>query len=173
MARVFLGIGSNIGPEDHVRSGILALACRFHIAAISSVYESASIGFAGNDFYNLVVEVSTGLAVGELQAVLREIEEDNGCLRCTGLSSSRTLDIDILIYDQLVGCIDGVVLPREEILFNAFVLWPLAEIAGQLSHPVRNKTYQVLWDEFDKTKQAIQLIDFVLPLEICQENCSG
>lgn len=162
MAKVFLGIGSNIERDKHIKAGLLALRDLFTIEAMSSVYESASIGFEGNAFYNLVVQVTTDLAVGKLQSVLRGLEQANGCLRVADTDGSRTLDIDILLYDDAVGDIDGVRLPRDEILLNAFVLWPMAEIAPMRLHPVKQENYQALWSEFDKTKQWIRVLDFVL-----------
>jgi 2-amino-4-hydroxy-6-hydroxymethyldihydropteridine diphosphokinase len=161
MAKVFLGVGSNIDREKHIRAGLSALREQFIVHAISSVYESASIGFDGNPFYNLVVQVTTDLAVGQLQGVLRELEYANGCLRKGQGDGSRTLDIDILVFDSIVDCVDGVILPREEILLNAFVLWPMSEIAPGELHPVRQKNYQTLWSEFDKDKQVIHRVDFI------------
>jgi 2-amino-4-hydroxy-6-hydroxymethyldihydropteridine diphosphokinase len=161
MAKVFLGVGSNIEREKYISAGLAALGEMFIIEAISSVYESASVGFVGNPFYNLVVQISTDLSVGNLQSHLRELENANGCLRNVASDGSRTLDIDILLYDDMVGCIEGVLLPREEILFNAFVLWPMAEIAPLDLHPGKLKDYQTLWAEFDKAKQAIHCVDVV------------
>ncbi len=160
MAKVFLGIGSNIEREKHVKAGVLALRQHFTIDAISSVYESASVGFEGNPFYNLVVEITTDLALGELQGFLRNVEQANGCLRNNATDGSRTLDIDILLYDDFVGDIEGVILPRPEILVNAFVLWPMAEIAPMRLHPCKQENYKNIWSEFDKSKQLIHILDF-------------
>lgn len=162
MARVYLGVGSNIEREQHIRSGLADLRSRFDVRAVSSVYESAAVGFNGAPFFNLVVEISADLSVAELQKNVRQIEEANGCQRIAGRYGSRTLDIDILLYDDVVGCVDGVSLPRDEILSNAFVLWPLAEIAPGYIHPLAGKTCAVLWAEFDKSRQYIMPADFVL-----------
>ena len=72
---------------------------------------------------------------------------------------SRTLDLDLLTYDDVV--IDTPVrLPREEILYNAFVLWPLAELVPEGIHPTTGKSYAQLWRAFDKQKQRLQPINF-------------
>ena len=71
-----------------------------------------------------------------------------------------TLDLDLLLYDDLVLDEKGLRLPREEILRNAFVLWPLAEIAPALVHPSAGKTYAELWADFDKSKETLAPIEF-------------
>jgi len=91
---------------------------------------------------------------------LRQIEYRNGRPANATRNSGRTLDLDILIYDDLVGDIEGIQLPRAEILYNAFVLQPLAEIAGERRHPVEGHTYGELWATFDKAKQRLRVVSF-------------
>lgn len=160
MAEVFVGIGSNIERCRHIASGLDALDAEFAPLRISPVYRSEAIGFAGEDFFNLVVGFDTALAVGELADVLRRIEDAHGRRRDAPRFSSRTLDLDILTYDDRTGVIDGVRLPREEVLQNAFVLRPLADLAGERRHPVTGKTYAQHWEEYDKTAQRLWRIDF-------------
>ena len=92
--------------------------------------------------------------------ILREIEDANGRDRSGPKFSSRTLDLDLLLYDDLVLDENGLKLPRDEILKNAFVLWPLAEIAPGLKHPETGLTYAELWSRFDKTKESLKPVDF-------------
>jgi 2-amino-4-hydroxy-6-hydroxymethyldihydropteridine diphosphokinase len=91
---------------------------------------------------------------------LSEIEDANQRDRSGPKFSSRTLDLDLLLYDDLVLSENGLTLPRDEILKNAFVLWPLAEIAPELKHPVVKKTYAELWAEFDRAKERLRPIAF-------------
>ena len=126
MARVYISIGSNIDRERYITAALDALAGWFDEPLISSVYESESVGFDGSPFYNLVVGVDTDLSVAELSARFKQLEADNGRRRDVPKFSPRTLDLDILTYDHEVGRVDGVELPRGEILKNAFVLLPLA-----------------------------------------------
>ena len=91
---------------------------------------------------------------------LAEIEDAHGRDRSGPRFSSRTLDLDLLLYDDLVLDENGLKLPREEILKNAFVLWPLAEIAPGLVHPVAEKTYAELWADFDKSKETLLPIEY-------------
>lgn len=163
MARVYVGIGSNRDREQNVRGAIGVLQNYFGNLLISSVYESDAVGFQGDAFYNLVVGFDTTLSVGELSKTLKEIEDNHGRTRTQQHGfCNRTLDIDILLVDDVVGVADGVALPRQEIIENAFVLWPLAEIAGDLTHPVLHKTFAQLWQEYDKSKQLLKPIAFSL-----------
>lgn len=159
MARIYISIGSNIERDRHFRQGIRDLHKVFGSLSLSSVYESRSVGFDGSDFYNMVVGADTELPVLEVCRLLRQIELDNGRVRQAKKFSSRTLDLDLLLYDQLITA-DGVQLPRDEIDKNAFVLWPLAEIAGELIHPLLAKSYDSLWQAYDKEKQELWIIPF-------------
>lgn len=161
MARVYISIGSNIEREKHVLSALDALHEWFGDLALSPVYESEAVGFVGESFLNLVVGVDTGLSVGELSVRFKQLEADNGRRRGIDVPtfSGRTLDLDILTYDDQVGQLDGVELPRGEILKNAFVLKPLADIAPEERHPVCDKTYLQLWQSYDRN-QRLWPIDF-------------
>ncbi len=160
MADVFLSIGSNIDREKHIRSCLAALRDAFGDIELSSIYESESVGFKGDNFYNMVVKITTDKPVGALLAKLRFIEDANGRVRGGERFSARTLDIDILTYNDVCGEIDSVKLPRDEILTNAFVLWPLAEIAPDALHPCEKKSYRQLWDEFDQNSQKLWPVAF-------------
>lgn len=155
MARVFLSLGSNINQKENISSCLKVLAELFGEITASTVYESEAVGFAGDNFYNLVVAINTDLAVGELLQQLRKVEDDHGRIRKCERFSARTLDIDILTVDQLVGTVEGVELPRDEILKNAFVLWPMAELAGSDKHPLTGKSYAEHWQFFDQKSQKI------------------
>ena len=98
--------------------------------------------------------------VHETNQVLRDIEDANDRDRSGPKFSSRTLDLDLLLYDDLILDENSIKLPRGEILNNAFVLWPLAEIAPHLKHPETGVSYADMWSAFDKTKQGLKPIDF-------------
>ncbi len=161
MARVFLSIGSNIRRQFYISRCLDALDEQFGTLGVSSIYESDAVGFDGDAFYNLVVSLNTDMELDELYQCLRQIEHDNDRCRNAVKFSSRTLDIDILTYDDFVGDFSGGQLPRDEITRNAFVLWPLAELAPDLSHPQLNTDYASLWRAFDKQKQALRPVSFI------------
>lgn len=161
MADVFLSLGSNVHREHHIRSALDALTHTFGKLNCSSVYESEAVGFEGENFYNLVVSIYTALPPGKLSIQLRQIEENNDRDRSAPRFSARTLDIDILDYNLYCGTIDGISLPREEILYNAFVLKPLAELAPNHCHAISGETYASLWETFDKSSQKLWVVPFV------------
>ncbi|OEY66508.1 2-amino-4-hydroxy-6-hydroxymethyldihydropteridine diphosphokinase [Marinobacter sp. X15-166B] len=152
-AQVYISIGSNIDREHHVLAALDALADRFGELDISSVYESEAVGFDGSPFYNLVVGVKTELTVAGLTQFFKQLETSHGRRRNAPKFSARTLDLDILLYDDRVGRVDSVELPRAEILSNAFVLLPLAEIAPDRVHPVAQQTYRQLWQAYDRDQK--------------------
>jgi len=160
MAQVYLSLGSNIERESYIRAALDALEAHFGKVSVSSVYESEAVGFEGSHFYNLVVGLQTDLPVGVLNAQIKQIEDANGRRRDEPRFSARTLDIDILTYDDLCGEIEGVQLPRDEIVKNAFVLWPLAEVAGEALHPVLKQPYAELWKQYDKASQKLWVVPF-------------
>ncbi|MEH6515118.1 MAG: 2-amino-4-hydroxy-6-hydroxymethyldihydropteridine diphosphokinase [Halioglobus sp.] len=160
MATVYLGIGSNIERERYLVAGLDALQGLMGELVLSSVYDSAAIGFDGQPFLNMVARAETDLSLGELHRTLRHIEFEHGRPANATRNSPRHLDIDILTYDNLVGIIDGVQLPRPEVLENAFVLCPLAELAPGLEHPVEGQTYGALWHTYDKDSQSLVRVEF-------------
>jgi 2-amino-4-hydroxy-6-hydroxymethyldihydropteridine diphosphokinase len=160
VARAYISVGSNIDRERNVTIALDALAAAYGELVVSSVFESESVGFDGDPFYNAVVGVDTVQTVAELSDTLRSIEDGAGRRRDTPRFSRRKLDLDLLTYDDVAGEVGGVRLPREEITLNAFVLRPLAEIAGAETHPVLLRSYAKLWRDFDNDAQRLWPIDF-------------
>lgn len=160
MAWVYISLGSNIDREQLTRSGVAALRQRFGELQLSSVYKSVAVGFEGEDFYNMVIGLQTSEDANAVYKALRQIEDEHGRDRSGPRFSSRTLDLDLLLYDDLVMHEDKLQIPRDEILKRAFVLWPLAEIAAERVHPVVKQSYAELWEAFDKTKEVLQPIEF-------------
>jgi 2-amino-4-hydroxy-6-hydroxymethyldihydropteridine diphosphokinase len=159
MARVYVSIGSNIDRERNIALALRLLEASFGPLSRSSVYESAAVGFDSTPFYNLVVGFDASETPRDIQDALHCIEEASGRIRTTGLTA-RTLDLDLLLYDDRVIEADGVALPRKDITRYAFVLGPLAEIAGTLRHPVTGECYADLWRAFDAPGQMLSRVDW-------------
>lgn len=160
MTQVYVGLGSNIERDANVRGGIGALKKRFGDLVISSVYESPAYGFEGDNFYNLVVGFDTELSVKGLTGVLRDIEYAFGRQHGEQPFISRTLDLDLLIYNDLIRHDENFDLPREDIMRYSFTLCPLAEIAGEKHHPETGQSFSDLWQVFDKRGQDLWLAEF-------------
>ncbi|CDT37962.1 2-amino-4-hydroxy-6-hydroxymethyldihydropteridine diphosphokinase [Vibrio coralliirubri] len=160
MATVYVSIGSNINREHHITESLKALNSRFAPLNISNFYDCEPVGFEGDNFLNLVVGFECDLSIAELAKVLHQIELENDRKRETKEYASRTMDIDILLYGNEVGTIDGVELPRGEITEYAFVLRPLVDVAAQERHPTLDISFQHLWNNFDQLSQKTELIPF-------------
>ena len=159
MAQVYVSIGSNIERRRNIERALQALAAAYGDLQQSSVYESAAVGFDSNPFYNLVVAFRTDDSPQAVQETLHRIEDSQGRLRA-GELAARTLDLDLLLYDELVINAGKLVLPRDDIDRYAFVLGPLAEIAGERHHPVTGRRYTDMWADFDDTGQELRRIDW-------------
>ena len=160
MTRVFLSLGSNVERDRNLRSSIEALHREFAPLSLSSVYESAPVGFTGDDFYNMAVGFDTDMPLEELREFLRSIENLHGRLRDNGKLGPRPLDIDLLLYGDLVRHDGDLDLPRGEIAQYAFVLLPLSEIAPELVHPEAGETMSRMWRNFNDPDQAIHRVEF-------------
>ena len=156
----YLSVGSNIDPDKNLIVCLDELASSYDKLRVSSVYESASVGFNGDPFLNLVVHVEGSRTLPQLLAKLKEIETDHGRDRASLRFSGRTLDIDILLFDNLLGHHHGLILPRPEISENAYVLWPLSELAPDLVLPGGKKTMKDMWDGYERSKQLIEHVQF-------------
>ena len=159
MARVYVSVGSNIDRRKNISAALDDLRAEYSSLLQSGTYETEAVGFDGDPFYNLVVAFDTGRSPQEVAESLRRIEDAHGRTRSGGKFSSRTLDLDLLLYDDLVFDEGGLCLPRKEILEYAFVLKPLAEIAGEMKHPVTGETFASLWQAFDATTQPMWPVD--------------
>ena len=144
MSRAFLALGSNLGDRQaHLDRAILRLRAEPGVVVrrVSSYYETAPVGGpAGQNAYlNAAAEVETSLSPDRLLRVLLEIEHTAGRVRAE-LNAPRTLDLDILLYDNLVRNSPHPIVPHPRMHERRFVLEPLAEIAPNVVHPVLNRT---------------------------------
>lgn len=148
----YISVGSNIDKRKNVLASLLALRQQFGELVVSSIYESEAVGFSGASFYNCIVGFSSELDVKDVARQLRQIEVDNGRTRSCTKFSPRTLDLDLILYGDLVVNDGRLQIPRDEIERYAFVLEPLAEVAPTLKHPISQISYAELWEKFDKSQ---------------------
>ncbi|MDC8829982.1 2-amino-4-hydroxy-6-hydroxymethyldihydropteridine diphosphokinase [Alteromonas gilva] len=157
--QVFVGVGSNIEREFHTRTAYQLLHQHFNNVVVSPVYECPALGFEGPGFYNWVAKFSTSMDIAAIYQLFKQLEAEYGRKDWYKKHCSRTMDLDLLCFDQVI-CQHPVVLPRAEILERAFVLKPLVDIAPNQIHPETGCTYQQLWQAFDQASQPIKPVVF-------------
>lgn len=162
MPRAYLGLGSNLGDrEAHLRAAIRQLRAVGSISAISSVYRTEPVGYREQpDFWNLVLELETGLGPEELLREALRIEEALGRVR-TFRNAPRPIDIDLLFYDDLVLESPHLRLPHPRAMERGFVLFPLAEIAPQLRDP---RTGERIVDRLERA-EGLERVERLFPGE--------
>lgn len=156
-ATAYAGIGSNLERKRNLRRCVAGLRERFGDVRLSAVYRNAAVGFDGPDFYNLVACFETTLSPAALVEIFEALHRDAGRERGSERFASRTLDVDLLLYDDLV-C-DSPALPRPDVLEQAFVLKPLVEIAPGLRHPVSGRTLAEHWDEMRAASPRLERVE--------------
>jgi 2-amino-4-hydroxy-6-hydroxymethyldihydropteridine diphosphokinase len=151
MHMAYIGMGGNLAscagpPERTFVAALLRLQSLGCITARSSLYSTEAVGFAEQPrFLNAVVALETGLAPHELLQKLMAIEKDFGRDRSTGrVNGPRTLDLDILLFDQLILREPGLEIPHPRLPERAFALVPLVEIAPQMMEPGSGRTVSQL-----------------------------
>jgi 2-amino-4-hydroxy-6-hydroxymethyldihydropteridine diphosphokinase len=162
MATVYLGLGSNIDPEENLRIGVRELRRRYGDVVLSDVYQSAAVGFDGADFLNLVVRLESSDTAASIHEQIEAIHEMAGRQPGKERYSSRPLDIDLLLLDDLVLDDGPLRLPRPDILEYSFVLRPISEIAPDLIHPETGQTLAEHWRAFDESRHPLTPVRVIL-----------
>jgi 2-amino-4-hydroxy-6-hydroxymethyldihydropteridine diphosphokinase len=155
MSQVFIAMGGNVDPAARMPEAARALKARFPDTRFSACYRNSAQGFEGADFLNAVAGFATELPIHELLQVLREIEEGCGRSRADPKWGPRAMDLDLLLYGDLVTEGPGYTLPRPDLLRRSYMLGPLAELAPQWPHPLGGRSIAELWAAFPKTEGAM------------------
>jgi len=158
MSTAWLGLGSNVNAENNIRAGISALEETFSDVSLSPAYASTAVGFEGDDFINLVARVETDLQPTELREYLRNLEDRYGRQRDVPKFSDRSLDIDILLYGDLVLLSPILEIPRAEILKFAHVLKPLADLDPDILHPSELRSLAEIWKSSGLADDCLRLL---------------
>ena len=156
MPEIFVAAGSNIRPRAHLREALATLAAAWPGLRVSRAWSNAAVGFAGDDFINLVIGFETDEPLAKVLERLKAVEEASGRERGAKKWAPRTLDLDLLLYGNLIGQFPGATLPRVDLAERAYVLGPLAELAPHHRHPVLGATFGALWKAFDRSSHALR-----------------
>lgn len=151
---VYVSVGSNVDREANIRRAVASLRARYGELTVSGVYESAPVGFDGDDFYNLVVRFETDETLDRVSRRLRSIEASQRRDRLQPRFGPRTIDLDLLLYGNQIVDAGSVRVPRREITQYGFVLGPLAEIAADEHHPVSGARYGDLWAQMANAERV-------------------
>jgi 2-amino-4-hydroxy-6-hydroxymethyldihydropteridine diphosphokinase len=152
---VYVAIGSNVEPERNLALATSELQREFPDVRFSPWYRNRAVGFEGADFINLVAGFTTTWSLDEVIARLHAIEALCGRPRDAPRWAPRSMDLDILLYGDVVRDEPRLKLPRPDLLKRAFMLGPLADIAPGLIHPLEKTTIAELWQRFDRGAHAM------------------
>jgi 2-amino-4-hydroxy-6-hydroxymethyldihydropteridine diphosphokinase len=158
VTRVYVAAGSNVDPVPNLRKALASMRVAFPGLVASRAYSNVAVGFEGDDFVNLVVGFDTRNALADVLAVLHAIETQCGRPREAPKWAPRSMDLDVLLFGDLVGEFPGAKLPRPDLLKRAYMLGPLAEIAPDVRHPTANATIGELWARFDRAAHTMNVV---------------
>jgi 2-amino-4-hydroxy-6-hydroxymethyldihydropteridine diphosphokinase len=158
MPEVFVAAGSNVDPERHLACASAGLERAFGTVRYSAWYRNRAVGFEGDDFINFVVGFETTLGARAVLAQLHAIEEACGRERQAPKWAPRAIDLDILLYGELVCAEPQLTLPRPDLLRRAYMLGPLAELAPDVRHPTQHATIAELWQRFDRAAHPLERV---------------
>ncbi|HEY4369548.1 MAG TPA: 2-amino-4-hydroxy-6-hydroxymethyldihydropteridine diphosphokinase [Steroidobacteraceae bacterium] len=149
MVDVYVAAGSNVDAVRNLQSALALLQEVYAPLRISHAYRNKAVGFSGEDFVNLVVGFSTDDSVAEVRRQTQRIEARCGRPPDAPKWAPRTMDLDILLYGQLISDEPRLILPRPDLVRRPYMLKPMVDIAPLLVHPTQHKTMRELWDAFD------------------------
>lgn len=159
MSHVYVAIGSNVNPVENVAKAARELKRLFPDARFSSWYRNRAVGFEGDDFINGVVGFTTDLPLHSVRESLHAVEGLCGRPRNAPRWAPRAMDLDVLLYDNVVCTEPTMTLPRPDLLKRPYMLGPLAEIAPEVMHPTVALTIGELWRQFDRDSHSMTRVD--------------
>ena len=158
MPEVYVAAGSNVAPEEHLSRAVAELQRAFPGVRFSPWYRNRAVGFDGDDFINLVAGFSTELPLDQVLATLQAIELRCGRARDAPRWAPRSMDLDVLLFGQMVCDEARVKLPRPDLTKRAYMLGPLAALAPEVVHPTEGRTIGELWQRFDRAAHPLEAL---------------
>ncbi len=167
MTQVYISAGGNIDPVASLSQALTLLRATWPDMRCSRAYRNAAAGFEGDDFINLAAGFTTEQSLAQVLARLHDIERACGRERDVPKWVPRSMDLDVLLFGTLAGEFPGAVLPRPDLLTRAYMLGPLAEIAGELRHPRTGLSIAEHWRRFDRAAHTLH------PVDVANLNAAG
>jgi 2-amino-4-hydroxy-6-hydroxymethyldihydropteridine diphosphokinase len=159
MPDVYVAAGSNVDPLANLRRALAHLEHRFGPLRRSTAYRNPAVGFTGPDFVNLVVGFTTMMSLDDVIAVLHEAESLCGRPRLAPKWAPRSMDLDLLLFGDVVLERPGLTLPRPDLVRRDYMLIPLADIAPGLRHPTLRRSMADLAAEVGSGASALEAVD--------------
>jgi 2-amino-4-hydroxy-6-hydroxymethyldihydropteridine diphosphokinase len=146
---VYVAVGSNVDAVRHLQLALRELRELYPELTVSPAYRNKAVGFEGDDFVNLAVGFRTSLTLAQVREQLQKIEAACGRAPDAPKWAPRSMDLDILLFGDLVSNQPGLVVPRPDLVRRPYMLKPMADIGPDVVHPVSGKTMRELWEAFD------------------------
>jgi 2-amino-4-hydroxy-6-hydroxymethyldihydropteridine diphosphokinase len=160
---VYVSAGANVAPAEDLPRALGALRARLGPLRVSPAYANAAVGFTGDEFVNLVFGFDTALSLAEVLAELHAVEALCGRERGAPKYEPRRMDLDVLLYGDLVGDFPGARLPRPDLVRRAYMLGPLAALAPEVVHPQLLLSMAELWSRFDQVAHPLRPVTLPAP----------
>jgi 2-amino-4-hydroxy-6-hydroxymethyldihydropteridine diphosphokinase len=157
MSQVYIAVGSNVDAMARMQQAAQSLKRSFADTRFSDCYSNPAYGFEGPEFINAVAGFRTELTIVQVLQVLHEIEGQCGRLPEDPKWGPRAMDLDLLLYDAVVGSGPGYTLPRPDLLKRAYMLGPLAQLAPDYLYPPAGPTIAQLWERYPAQHALLRL----------------
>jgi len=157
-ADVYVAAGSNVDPVRHLQLAVRELRQLYPQLKVSPAYRNKAVGFEGDDFVNLVVGFQTSLTPEQVRQQLQQVEAACGRAPDAPKWAPRTMDLDILLFGDLVSNTPGLVVPRPDLIRRPYMLKPMMDIGPDVLHPVSGKSIGQLWREFDSAAHEMTTV---------------
>ncbi len=158
---IHVNIGSNINRDTNIKKALELLNKNFKNITTSSIYESEAIGFEGNAFYNIGVNIFTTKSCKKILKILNDIEKKMGRDKTKPKFSDRNIDLDLVLYGDMIN--KTLNIPRNDITKYAFTLAPIVELMPNKLHPKLQKTFKEIYSAMQsKEKQILKTLDISL-----------